>query len=129
MSRPETKGSMEAQISSAITQFERQHLGRGPQEVRTWIIQDLILVRLKGVLTPAEWKLSGDDGGHHREFVAEKRRPIVADALCSPVVTIAPTTCVENAAQLMLERKIGALPVLVGVLTDAGLLQLLVPRL
>ena len=43
MSLPQTKGQMEAQIATAITQFEREHLGRGPQEVRTWIMQDLVL--------------------------------------------------------------------------------------
>mgnify|MGYP000718262763 CR=1 FL=1 len=48
-----TKGQVEAKIAAAITQFEREHLGRGPQEVQAWIIQDLILVRLKRVLTPA----------------------------------------------------------------------------
>ena len=64
MSRLETKGQLEAKIAAAITQFEREHLGRGPQEVRAWIIQDLILVRLKRVLTPAEEKLARDPEGH-----------------------------------------------------------------
>jgi uncharacterized protein YbcI len=50
----QTKGQLEASIAAAVTQFERDHLGRGPREVRAWIIQDLILVRLKRVLTPAE---------------------------------------------------------------------------
>jgi uncharacterized protein YbcI len=75
MSSPETKGQMEARISTAVTQFEREHIGRGPQEVRTWIIQDLILVRLKGVLTPAEEKLARDDEGHR--LVREVRRQLL----------------------------------------------------
>ena len=65
MSLPQTKGQMEAQIATAITQFEREHLGRGPQEVRAWIVQDMILIRLRGVLTPAEEKLAADPDGHH----------------------------------------------------------------
>lgn len=64
MSSIQTKGQLEAKIAAAITQFEREHLGRGPHEVRTWIIQDLILVRLKGVLTPAEEKLARDPEGY-----------------------------------------------------------------
>ena len=56
MSPSQTKGQIEAQIATAITQFEREHLGRGPQEVRPWIVQDMILIRLRGVLTPAEEK-------------------------------------------------------------------------
>ncbi|MFQ5651911.1 MAG: DUF2294 domain-containing protein [bacterium] len=58
-----TKGQLEAEISVAITQFEKDHLGRGPKESRTFIIQDLVLIRLKGVLTPAEEKLAQDEGG------------------------------------------------------------------
>ena len=65
MSPSQTKGQIEAQIATAITQFEREHLGRGPQEVRAWIVQDMILIRLRGVLTPAEEKLAADPGGHH----------------------------------------------------------------
>ncbi|MFQ5821858.1 MAG: DUF2294 domain-containing protein [Candidatus Heimdallarchaeota archaeon] len=58
-----TKGQLEAEISTAITQFEKDHLGRGPKEARTFIIQDMVLIRLKGVLTPAEEKLAKDSSG------------------------------------------------------------------
>ena len=58
-----TKGQLEADISAAITQFEKDHLGRGPKEARTFVIQDMVLIRLKGVLTPAEEKLAKDEGG------------------------------------------------------------------
>ena len=75
MSLPRTKGQLEARISTAITQFEREHLGRGPTEVRTWIMQDLVLVRLKGVLTPAEEKLARDPEGHH--LVKDVRRQLL----------------------------------------------------
>ncbi len=53
-----TKGQIEAQISEAIIRFEKEYMGRGPKETRTYILDDLILVRLKGVLTPAEEHLS-----------------------------------------------------------------------
>ena len=75
MSPLQTKGQLEAKIATAITQFEREHLGRGPQEVRSWIIQDLILVRLKRVLTPAEEKLAQDPAGHR--LVKEVRRQLI----------------------------------------------------
>jgi uncharacterized protein YbcI len=71
----QTKGQLEAKIAGAVTQFEREHLGRGPQEVRAWIIQDLIMVRLKRVLTPAEEKLARDPEG--RRLVKEVRRQLV----------------------------------------------------
>ena len=34
MSVTQTKGQLEAQIATAITQFDREHLGRGPHVVR-----------------------------------------------------------------------------------------------
>ena len=53
-----TKGKLEAEVSDAITRFEKEHLGRGPRETRAHIIEDMILIRLKGVLTPAEESLA-----------------------------------------------------------------------
>jgi uncharacterized protein YbcI len=71
----QTKGQMEAEIATAITQFDREHLGRGPHVVRAWIIQDMILLRLQGVLTPAEEKLARDPEGHR--LIKEVRRQLV----------------------------------------------------
>lgn len=53
-----TKGQIEAQISEAIIKFEKEYMGRGPTETKTYIIKDMIFVRLKGVLTPAEEQLA-----------------------------------------------------------------------
>jgi uncharacterized protein YbcI len=75
MSSSRTKGQLEAMIATAITQFDREHLGRGPHQVRAWIIQDLILLRLQGVLTPAEEKLARDSEGHR--LIKEIRRQLI----------------------------------------------------
>jgi len=53
-----TKGQVEAQISEAIIKFEKEYMGRGPNETKTYIIRDMVFVRLKGVLTPAEEQLA-----------------------------------------------------------------------
>jgi uncharacterized protein YbcI len=53
-----TKGQIESQISEAIVKFEKDYMGRGPMETKSFIVKDMILVRLKGVLTPAEQQLS-----------------------------------------------------------------------
>ncbi|MFQ5855897.1 MAG: DUF2294 domain-containing protein [Anaerolineae bacterium] len=79
-----TKGQLEAEITKAIIQFEREHLGRGPMEARTWIIQDVIFIRLKGVLTPAEEKLARDPEGKDlikrvRMQLIEGSRPMLED--------------------------------------------------
>ena len=56
-----TRGQIEAEISEAIIKFEKEYMGRGPEETKTYIIDDMVLVRLRGVLTPAEKQLAGAD--------------------------------------------------------------------
>jgi len=58
-----TKGQAESQISEAIIKFEREYLGRGPAETKTYIIKDMVFVRLKGVFTPAEEQLAKSPEG------------------------------------------------------------------
>ncbi len=54
---------VEAEISEAMIKFEKEYMGRGPIETRTYIIEDMVIVRLKGVLTRAEVQLTKSDGG------------------------------------------------------------------
>jgi uncharacterized protein YbcI len=56
-----TKGQIEAEISTAIIRFEQEYMGRGPEETKTHLIDDMVLVRLRGVLTPAEKNLARID--------------------------------------------------------------------
>jgi uncharacterized protein YbcI len=58
-----TKGEIEAEISNAMIQFEKEYMGRGPLEAKTYIIEDMIFVRLKGVLTKAEQQLTRSADG------------------------------------------------------------------
>ncbi|HRX16550.1 MAG TPA: DUF2294 domain-containing protein [Spirochaetota bacterium] len=58
-----TKGQIEAQISDTVIRFEKEYMGRGPIETKTTIIDDMVVVRLKGVLTPAEEKLAQNPDG------------------------------------------------------------------
>lgn len=52
-----SRSDLEAEISRALIHFEKEFMGRGPLETRTYLLGDIILVRLKGVMTPAEQKL------------------------------------------------------------------------
>lgn len=70
-----TRGQVEADISMAMTKFEKEHLGRGPKNVRTYIIEDMILIRLTGVLTPAEQKLAMETDG--AQIVKQTRRRLI----------------------------------------------------
>ena len=45
-----TKGQMEAENCEAVIKFEKEFMGRGPLEAKTYIIDDIVLVRLKKVL-------------------------------------------------------------------------------
>ena len=70
-----TKGEIEAEISRAIVQFEIDYMGRGPKEARTHVIDDMIVVRLKGVLTPAEEQLTKTADGS--ELVKKMRATLI----------------------------------------------------
>ena len=52
-----SKGMYEAEISKAITQWEKDFLGRGSLSVKTDILRDMIIVNLQGILTPAEYRV------------------------------------------------------------------------
>ncbi|WP_227396972.1 DUF2294 domain-containing protein [Jeotgalibacillus aurantiacus] len=52
-----TKGSIEAEISKAITQWEKDFLGRGSVSVKADILRNMIIVCLNGILTPAEYRV------------------------------------------------------------------------
>jgi uncharacterized protein YbcI len=70
--KKKSQGETEAEFTRAMIQFEKSYLGRGPEDVRTFFLNDMIIVRLRGVLTPAEVKLSETRDG--QELVKETRR-------------------------------------------------------
>ncbi len=84
-----TRGQMEAEITETIVRFEKEFMGRGPVEARTYLVEDMIIVRLMGVITRAEQQLSttGDkDRGRDlikqtRMALIEKARPILESAV------------------------------------------------
>ncbi|MGG1660426.1 DUF2294 domain-containing protein [Brevibacillus sp. NRS-1366] len=65
------KKKLEAEISEAFIKFQRDLIGRGPQESKTYIVGDMVIVRFKGVLTVEEKHLSSHDKG--RRIVKEMR--------------------------------------------------------
>jgi uncharacterized protein YbcI len=75
---PRTKGQIEAAISDALIRFEKEYMGRGPVEACTYLIDDLVLVRLKGVMTLAEQHLTAtEDGPRGRELIKQVRRELL----------------------------------------------------
>jgi uncharacterized protein YbcI len=56
--RTKTRGEVEAEITQAIVRFEKEYLGRGPLDARTFLVNDMVIVRLRGVLTAGDRKLA-----------------------------------------------------------------------
>ena len=52
-----TQGEIEAAICEGIRRFEQDFMGRGPKDIRSHLIDDLVVIRLQGVLTAAEEQL------------------------------------------------------------------------
>jgi uncharacterized protein YbcI len=52
-----TQGEIESAISEGMSRFEQEYMGRGPKDVQAHLVDDLVVVRLIGVLTAAEQHL------------------------------------------------------------------------
>src|SRR4029077_1979386 len=65
-----TQGEIEAAICEGITRFEQEYMGRGPKDIRAHLLDDLLVVRLIGVLTAAEQHLA-------KSLPAEKGRDLL----------------------------------------------------
>lgn len=65
-----TQGEIEGAICEGIARFEQEYMGRGPKDIRTHLIGDLLIVRLRGVLTAAEQQLV-------KSLPAEKGRDLI----------------------------------------------------
>jgi uncharacterized protein YbcI len=70
-----TKGAIEAEISKAFTHWEKNYLGRGSVSVKSDILRDMIIVSLRGILTPAEYSVCKDKEG--LLSVKENRKSLV----------------------------------------------------
>jgi uncharacterized protein YbcI len=78
-----TQGEMEAAISDGISRFEQDYMGRGPKDIRSHLIGDLLVVRLRGVLTAAEQQLV-------KSLPAEKGRDLLKQVRTHLVETARP---------------------------------------
>ena len=48
-----TAGEIEAAVCEGMSSFQQEYMGRGPKDIRCHLIDDLLVVRLQGVLTAA----------------------------------------------------------------------------
>ena len=76
-----SKGQIEAEISRAIAEFEKEYMGRGPDETKTYFLDDMVVVRLHRVLTLAEKQLArADDSAKGRALVKQVRTELLEKA-------------------------------------------------
>jgi uncharacterized protein YbcI len=78
-----TQGEIEAAICEGVARFEQEYMGRGPKEIRAHLLDDLLVVRLHGVLTAAEQHLV-------QSLPAEKGRDLLKQVRTHLVETARP---------------------------------------
>src|SRR5581483_3058955 len=78
-----TQGEIEAAVCEGISRFEQDYMGRGPKDIRTHLIGDLLVVRLQGVLTAAEQQLV-------KSLSAEKGRDLLKQVRTQLIETARP---------------------------------------
>ena len=80
-----TQGEIEAAICEGITRFEQEYMGRGPKDIQAYLLGDLLLVRLRGVLTAAEQQLVKSlPAANGRDLLKQVRNQLIETA--RPVV-------------------------------------------
>ena len=78
-----TQGEIEASVCDGISRFEQDYMGRGPKDIRTHLLGDMLVIRLKGVLTAAEQQLV-------KSLPAEKGRDLLKQVRTHLVETARP---------------------------------------
>jgi uncharacterized protein YbcI len=79
----QTLGEIEAAICQGVIRFQQEYLGRGPKDVRAYLLGDLLVVRLRGVLTAAEQHLV-------KTLPAEKGRDLLKQVRTQLIETARP---------------------------------------
>src|SRR5215204_3166816 len=79
---PRRQSKAEAAISDEMMAFQHGFVGRGPERIRTRIVEDLVIVRSFGVFTAAEKQLATSYEGRRlikamRQQVLEAGRPVL----------------------------------------------------
>ena len=78
-----TQGEIEAAVCEAMCRFEQDYMGRGPKDIHTHLLGDLLVVRLQGVLTAAEQQLV-------KSLPAEKGRDLLKQVRTHLIETARP---------------------------------------
>lgn len=75
-----SRGEIEAAVCGAVSRFQQDYLGRGPRDIQAHLVDDKIVVHLRGVLSAAEQRLiecQGDAGVRGADLVRQFRSHLV----------------------------------------------------
>ncbi|MBK8824093.1 MAG: DUF2294 domain-containing protein [Anaerolineales bacterium] len=77
--KTKTRGEAEAEITQAVVKFEKEYLGHGPLDARTFFVNDMVLIRLRGVLTAGDRKMAETREG--QALLKETRRHLFESSI------------------------------------------------
>jgi len=108
-----TKKEIESAIIEEINRFEQDYMGRGPKCIQVHLLDDLLVIRLRGVLAPAEENLvkslpeSGRDllkqvRSHLIETTRPVMEPMVENLTGVEVVTMHHDICTKTGEEIIL---------------------------
>jgi len=75
-----TQGEIEAAICQGISRFEQECRGRGPKAINAYLLADFVVVRLQGLLTPAEQQLARSPSHKGRDLLKQVRTHLIETA-------------------------------------------------
>jgi len=75
-----TQGEIEAAVCAGISRFEEETRGRGPKDINAYLLGDLLVVRLQGLLTAGEQQLAKIPSEKGRDLVKQVRTHLIETA-------------------------------------------------
>lgn len=75
-----TQGELEASVCEVLRRYSLEYLGRGPKDIRAYLLGDLLLVRMYGVLTLAEQQLANSKIGNGKSLLKQVRSQLIETA-------------------------------------------------
>jgi uncharacterized protein YbcI len=75
-----TQGEIEAAICEGVGRFEQEWRGRGPKQIHAYLLGDFVVVRLQGLLTPAEQQLAKFPSDKGRDLLKQVRAQLIETA-------------------------------------------------
>ena len=106
------------EIVRAMTRFFKDRLGRGPEGYRTYLVDDIIVIRFLGALTSAEYEMAKTSGGRrsvkdtHDRLMGELRpglEELIRKSTGADVITVHSDLCTrtgESVDIFVLDRKV-----------------------